>query len=277
MMKRISAVLISVICAVVLLAPVSAFAQDEAPELVSISFKNAEIDGKFDPDVLEYGLILDNNESSPTLESYSINGNADIFVTYTYDETNHQTGLTATLEYEWGSTIYNFSYKNAQKYSKNSNNLLTAIYCTYGELSPALNDEETEYKLYIPSDITELTITPVTSDIQAFCAPVELTLNNKQAPKITLTCTASDGSKREYHLSIKRVDKTTSQVKAEMAQPGYTSFVDGTRFYQKPEFIIAVCAAAAGIILITALFVITRRIAVNPYDMEEQPFFSEED
>ena len=46
---------------------------------------------------------------------------------------------------------------------------------------------------------------------------------------------------------------------------------------QKPEFVIAVCAAAAGIILITALFVITRRIAVNPYDMEEQPFFSEED
>lgn len=273
MRRKISFVFISVICACMVFTPVQAFSQDAAPELTSISFKNAEIDRSFDSEILEYGLVLEDNETPPTLESYKINGTAEIFITYVYDETNHQTGLTVTLQYDWGSTIYNFRYTNAAEYEKNGNNLLSAIYCTYGELSPALNEEDTEYKLYIPSDLTELTITPVTEDIQAYCAPIELKLSDEQTPKITLYCTASNGREREYLLEIKRVDKTTQQVKAEMAQPGFTSFVDGTRFYQKPEFIITVCAAAAGIIMVIILFVITRRIAVNPYDKEEKPFF----
>ena len=47
-------------------------------------------------------------------------------------------------------------------------------------------------------------------------------------------CTASDGNKKDYSISIKRVNKTTEQVKAEMQQPDYVSFVDGTRLFEKP-------------------------------------------
>lgn len=274
MRRKIRLILIIALCFCFLALPFQAFAADDAPVLTSISFKNAEIKDEFKADVREYGLVLENNDVSPTLESYQIKGESDIFVTYVYDDTNHQTGLTVTLQYDWGTTIYNFSYTNPAQYERNSNNLLSNIYCTYGELSPALNDEDTAYKLYIPSDLTQLEITPVTQDIQAYCAPVELTLDDEQTPKITLYSIASDGSKKEYLLDIKRVDKTTEQVKAEMASPDFVSFVDGTRIYQRPEFLIAVCAVIGGIIVIALLFAVTRRIAVNPYDKNEKPFYS---
>lgn len=274
MRRKISLILICAACICLSALPFQVAAQGNSFELTSISFKNAEIDGGFKTDVQEYGLTLENNELSPTLESYEINGNADIFVTYTYDETNHQTGLVATLVYETGSTIYNFKYTNPAPYEINGNNLLSSVYCTYGEILPSINDKDTEYKLYIPSDLTQLKITPVTQDINAYCAPFELILGNEQAPKITLSCKASDGSTREYLINIKRVDKTTEQVKAEMAQPDYVSFVNGTRLYQRPEFIITVCGLAGGAAVIVILFLITRRIAVNPYDKDEKPFYS---
>lgn len=274
MRRKISLILICTICFCLMLAPVQMQAQENIPSLTEISFKNAVVDKAFTSTVHEYGITLEDNTVSPTLESYKINGDADIFITYTYDSTNHQTGLTVTLQYETGSTIYNFKYTNPPSYSPNSNNLLASILCTYGELSPRLNDKDTAYKLYIPSDLTQLTITPVTQDAQAYCKPIELILDDEQTPKITLYCVASDGSKREYLLDIKRVDKTVEQVKAEMEAPDFTSFVDGTRVYQKPEFIVTVCAAAGGAVILYFLFRITKRIAVNPYDKDEKPFYS---
>lgn len=253
--------------------PFQTMAKENLPSLTAISFKNAVISGNFSTDVHEYGITLNDNTATPTLESYKINGNADIFVTYTYNSSDHQTGLTVTLQYNTGSTIYNFKYLNLPSYEPNSNNLLSEIQCTYGELSPALNNKTTVYRLYIPSDLTQLIITPVTQDVQAHCKSIDLKLDNKQTPKIPLFCVASDGSTREYLLEIKRVDKTLEQVKTEMAEPDYTSFVDGTHLYQKPVFIIFASTTAGGIVILYALFRITKRIAVNPYDKDEKPFY----
>ncbi len=253
----------------------SVFAQDDIPALTSIRFSNAQVDGGFKSELREFTLTLEDNSVSPTLESYEIKGDAKIFVNYLYDSTQHPTGIEVKLEFTSGSVIYNFIYTNPAEYSTNSDNMLTSIYCQYGEISPAVNEEDTAYKLYIPSDLTQLVITPVTRDINAYCAPVELKLDNNQEPKITLICTASDGeSKREYIVKTVRVEKTMQQVENEMMQPGYTSFVEGTRFYEKPEFVITAAAVIGGIIVLFILFKITRRIAVNPYDKDEKPFYS---
>lgn len=274
MRRKISLAFAVLIAVISLLPTAGVFAKEDTPSLVSISFKNAKIDSPFKEDIHEYTLTLDDNTAPPTLESYSVKGDADIFINYIYDETNHQTGVTATLQYDAGSSIYNFTYSNPAEYAINSNNCLTSVYSFYAELSPKLNSNDTAYKMYIPSDLTQLDITPVTEDINAYCAPVSLTLSEEQTPKITLTCTASDGSKRNYTFTIKRVDKTTEQVKQEMAQPGYVSFVEGTRLHEKPEFIVTLCAVAGGIIIIILLYEITKRFAVNPYDREEKPFYS---
>lgn len=251
----------------------NSFAQD-TPSIKAISFNNAVIDGSFKSEVYQYGLTLVDSSVTPTLKSYEINGEANIFVNYIYDESNHPVGITATLEFDTGSLIYNFSYTNPAEYSVNSNNLLSSLQCSYGELVPQLNDSDISYKLYIPKDLTQIKIIPVPQDINAYASPVELTLNDAQTPEIKISCVASDGSRRDYSFNIKRVDKTLEQVKTEMEQPDYKSFVDGTFIYQKPEFLICVCAVLGGAAVLLLLWRITRRILVNPYDSDEKPFYS---
>ena len=268
-------ILCAFVSVAVLSAGFTALALDEQPSLKSVSFENAEIQGGFSPDAFQYDVMLNDSSVSPVLKDYEISGDADLYVTYNYDEANRQTGIIATLQFEAGSLIYSFNYLNPVVAQPNSENRLADIYCPYTQLSPTLNDEDTSYKLYIPSDMTELKITPVAKDTGAYCPALTLTLDKTQEPEITLTCTASDLSTRNYVISIKRVDKTLEQVKAEMSKPGYTTFVEKTRVYEKPEFLLILGASAAGVLLIVLLFRITKRIAVSPYDSSEKPFYKE--
>lgn len=266
---------IMVFAAVLCTSQLFVSAQEPTPALTSIVFDNASVDGGFNPDKHEFGLTLVDNTVTPTLKNYQIDGDANIFVNYIYDATHHSTGIEVRLEYSSGSSIYDFNYTNPAEYEANDNNMLKSVYCQYGELMPEMNEKDTVYKLYIPSDLTKLDITPVTADINAHCTSVELKLKDNQEPTITLICTASDGeSTKEYSLKIKRVDKTIHEIDIERAQPDYTSFVEGTRFYERPEVIITACAVVGGVITLLVLFRITRRIAVNPYDKEEKPFYS---
>lgn len=245
-----------------------------APYLNDISFSNAEIDGGFRQGETFFTLTLNDPSESAQLDQYSINGNGNIFVTYKYDDSNHQTGIIVTLTFSSGSVIYTFNYANAESYKVSGNANLTDITCEYGELQPQMNPNDTAYKLYIPADLTQLNITPVTEDINAYCAVLPLELRAGQETEIPLTVTASDSSTKKYTLKIKRVNKTVEEVKAEMAQPGFSSFVDGELFYQKPVFIIAVGAVAGGLITVFILAAIIKRITINPYDEDEKPFYS---
>lgn len=258
-----------------LLTAVPAFSAETAPVLKSITFENAEIDGVFSPEVTGYTVTLADNSKTPQLKDYDIEGDGELLVTYSYDEAGTQTGIVATLNFENGSMIYTFTYSNPVSAPISSDNYLKDIYCNCGEISPAVNKEDVKYTLYIPKDLTELTITPVTSDTNATCPELQLTLTEEQTPELTLKCTASDGTQREYFLKIERVDKTTQQVKNEMSQEGYTTFVEETRVYDKPEFLVVALCAAAGLLVIIILRRIMIKITANPYDDNEKPFYKE--
>ncbi len=252
-----------------------AFADDTSVSLSSISFNNAQLDFELSPDVYDYTITLDSSGTSPSLKSYEIIGDANLLITYTYDDASVQKAIVATLDYGTGSVVYTFTYSNPEVNELSSDNFLTDIYCTYGEISPAVNTDDTDYTLYIPSDLTRLTITPVTSDVNAVCSPVNLTLTEEQAPEITLVCTASDGSERKYNIKISRVDKTTEQVINEMSQSDYVSFVEETKFYEEPKFLFILTCAVAGAVIIILLAFIAYRINADPYDKDEKPFYKE--
>lgn len=258
-----------------LMTAVPAFSAENAPVLKSISFENAEIDGAFSPDITGYTVTLSDNSKTPQLESYDIDGDGELFVTYSYDDVGTQIGIVATLNYESGSTIYTFSYSNPVSAPKSSDNYLKDIYFNCGEISPAVNNEDIKYTVYIPKDLTELTITPVTSDTNASCPPLQLNLTEEQTPELTLKCKASDGSEREYYLKIERVNKTTEQVKEEMSQPGYTTFVEKTKVYETTEFFIIALCVAVGLLVVIILRRIMVSISANPYDKNEKPFYKE--
>lgn len=244
------------------------------PVLTSISFKNAEIEGGFNPQIYDYTLKLIDNTVTPTLKSYKTSTNADIFVTYKTDETKHTTGIDVTLGYENGSVIYTFNFPFAERENVNSNNLLSAVDCKYGEVYPEINENDTDYKLYIPSDLTQITLSAATKNVSAYCeVPGTITLNTDQEPAITLIVTASDGSTREYTLKVKRLNKTCDEVRYEMAQPGFTSIVEGELYYQKPEFFIAVLSAAAGIAMLIIFIIVTKRLTRKVEDSDEEEFF----
>lgn len=249
---------------------------EDTPVLLDISFKNAKLDTEFEPSVYEYTITLDDNTVTPTLEKYLINGDANIFVTYDSDDTNHKTGITATIEYETGSKKYTFKYSNPPQYVVTSNCNLSDVYVFCGEVYPQINDEDTSYKLFIPSDMTNLKISPSTQDINAYCVNNfhETTLLPDQTFTITLTCVAPDGTSKDYTFDIKRSSKTEEEVKVEMRTYGYASLVEGTRFYEKPEFKVACGCVIGGTVIIIALYIFTKRIALNPYDKDEKPFYS---
>ena len=226
----------------------------QAPVLERIAFSGATIVGQFKSDVYQYQLVLDNAAVSPKLKSYKVQGEGNLFVTYDTDSTNHQTAVVVTL----------------------SENHLDSITCTLGELVPEMNADDTTYKLYIPSDLTSLMITPVTQDINAYCAPVEMTLAPEQEIDLTLPVTASDGQVRTYTIKVRRVDKTVEQVRAEMAQEDYTSFVEGTRFYQQPSFRMVVTAGVGGLAVLIVLLAFHARKTARVTDEDEPSFYRTE-
>lgn len=280
-MKKWLTVFIILIVCIIFCVPFFAFAQDstaesetENPVLLSISFKNAEIEPEFDANIHEYTLKLEYPSVSPSLDDYKIRGDANIFVNYETDETKHPTGILVTLEHKNGSDYYSFKYKNANNYAKNSNNLLAEVYCELGEIYPKLNDEDTEYKLYIPSDLKTINLSAVTKDVSAYCElPGSVSLNTNQDLNLSATVYASDGAARTYTFEVKRIRKTSNQIKAEMNDPNYKSMIDGELFYQKPVFAISIVSTIAGLALFLIFIKAAKRLTVRPCDDDETEFF----
>ncbi len=275
-MKKILPALLCLICLIsgCIFANAAEAPIQNAPYLESITFSNADIDGGFKTGETYFTLTLQNPNQSAALQSYKINGSANVIAAYTYDNTNRQTGITVTLEFDSGSVIYTFTYSNAPEYEVNSNANLAGINCEYTEVRPEINSKDTAYKLYVPSDMTQINITPVTQDINATASSTPVMLREGQETEIPITVTASDGTTKKYTFEIIRVSKTTEQVKAEMAQPGYVSFVDGERFYEQPVFAVTAGAVVGGIIVIVIIAAIVKRVAANPYDEDEKEFYS---
>jgi hypothetical protein len=243
-------------------------------ELQAVSFRNAQIVEKFSPEKYDYTLKLTDPKATPTLKDYRLSGDANLFVTYSYDDARHQTGVQVTLEYASGSTIYSFHYQNAAFYDKSENNYLREIQCPFGVVDPAITRDTTDYRLYIPSDLTTLNLSAATEDIGAYCEmPTEIALSAEQELDIPVTVTASNGEKRLYSFSVKRTDKTTKEF-ALLVESGNTDIlVRSERFYQKPAFLIAVLATAGAILLLMLLVRIAKRLTVEVSDTDEKEFF----
>lgn len=282
-MKRAITFIMSLIIGIISIIPIITFAQDNingkniaAPVLTSISFNNAEIRETFSPLANEYTIMLADSSVTPTLKDYKIQGDAKLFIEYSYDEAKQQNGIIITLQYDSGTNVYTFNYVNAKPVQQSDNNLLSAIECDLGEVYPEINDKDTTYSLYIPNDLTELKLSAVTQDIGAHCdIPSTIELNVDQEPTIKITVTASNSETRTYDLKIKRLNKNSEEVKAKLSDPDVDSIVEGELFYQKPAFVISLISVTGGIILLAVFIKIVKRITVKVNDDDELTFFEE--
>lgn len=274
-MKKLLGVIISISVLVCSVLPICAISADKiSPALESISFSGATIDDEFSPAELEYTITLSEPSKSPTLESYKIDGSANIFVTYSVDESNHQDGIIVKLENSNGATYYSFKYSNAVAYEMSDNNFLKSVNCKLGEVYPQINKKDTGYKLYIPSDLTEISISVAAEELSSSVDfPSEITLNESQEPIIPITVTASNGEIREYSFKVKRLSKSTEEIIKDMQNPNFKSIVYGELLYQKPEFKIGIICAIGGILIIALAIFVAKRIMIKVGDDEENEFF----
>lgn len=281
-MKRITKIILCTIVMLAMALPTVTMAKEatttkqsttqgvEAPMLLSVSFKNAKIEGSFEPSKFEYDLILDESGTTPTIENYKISKNAQVFVTNLNDTAQQQIGINVEIKNSNVSTNYVFRFANSTKVRVSSNNYLESFDCELGEVYPKLNEKDTDYSLYIPNDLTQLKLKATTKDVGATCsAPESIALNKDQNPVIEVTVTASDLSTRVYKFSVKRLSKNSSQVKAQMEEEGFTSLVKGELFYQKPEFRIAIISTATGLCFVIMLFFVLRRLTLKVDDPDE--------
>lgn len=275
-MKKSIYAAVSLIAVIIMLLPLSAFAADggvEVPVLKSVSFNNAELEGDFSSEKFEYDILLDSSQKTPTLKSYEVTDGASLV--FKQETAGGKKGVSIEVKKDSIGSTYFFKYDYGNNEPEiNSNNNLLALNCELGEVYPKINSHSTEYSLYVPDDMTEIKLEAVSEDANAVCNLAgTITLNTNQTPVIPVTVTASDGSVKEYSFTVKRLNKSSEQVRQEMQSEDFTSLVNGELFHQKPEFKIIIACTVAGLIIIVTAVILLKRLTVKTRDEDEIEFF----
>lgn len=238
----------------------SSSAVSQVPFLKAVEFTGAEIEGEFKSDIYEYTLNVTSYDELD-LKSYTASDPlAKIKFNYISNKSGAKKGIIITVEKDGISRDYKFYYDSMYTATKTSDATLSELFFNYAELSPEFKSDVYKYTLYLPSDLEVLTFEATTKDAEAVInTPTEIKLEKDQTTPITIMVTSSDGTQTaSYKLNIKRVDKTLEQVKKEMADPNYTTFVVKP-FYETATFYVIVLCSAFALALMIIIIISVKR------------------
>lgn len=276
-----------IVCFALLIAlamPFGALAKDgeqsktvSAPTLQSIEFNDAEIDGEFAPTEFYYKINVKSDGETPTLKKYKVSKGSEIFVTYNQNE--GMNGINVEVKNDTLSSNYFFEYKyNDIETELNSNNNLKELNCELGCVYPALNNEDTAYQLYIPSDMTELKLSAVPEDLGASCnVPQSVKMTTEQSPTFDARVLSSDGTQKVYTFEVKRLGITTKELKKELKNNSYENIIKSEVFHKSPRFKVLIFGIIGGIIVLIIAVMLLKRVAVKAQDEDETEFFDYSD
>ena len=159
-----------------------------------------------------------------------------------------------------------FSVYQSTAFAKSNDTSIKDVKISCGVLDP-------EYTLYIPSDLTQIIITPTANSQNATANKINLTLSEMQEPTISITCKAESGDTQKYTFKIKRIDKTVSEIEKEIGKNGYAVYINKSKFYQQTDFLICLGTVLTGIIILTLLYLFFRKKLIKPYDESEEQFY----
>ena len=166
-----------------------------------------------------------------------------------------------------------FSVYQSTAYAKSNDTSIKDVKISCGVLDPEFNSEKTKYTLYIPSDLTQIIITPTANSQNATANKINLTLSEMQEPTISITCKAESGDTQKYTFKIKRIDKTVSEIEKEIGKNGYAVYINKSKFYQQTDFLICIGTVLTGIIILILLYLFFRKKLIKPYDESEEQFY----
>ena len=139
------------------------------------------------------------------------NGKADINFkineALSFDEDNLGTPNT--------SKTININTQAEQQASYSTNNNLSSIKISNGELNPAFNKNTTEYNVTVDNKVTKITIDGTKEDDKASVDGFKEYDLDEGANKVTIQVTAQNGSSKYYTITINRKELDPIEVKTE--------------------------------------------------------------
>lgn len=267
--------LLSCLCAYGASADSTTQAQDE-PYLNSISFDGGTINETFSKNRYTYTFTLSQPGTRPLLKSYNISAGR-LYITYEVNEAGVETGVVATVQTQDAKRVYEFLYSNVDEIVENSDTSLASIDFNCAYLADDIYEDQSQYLLYIPSDLTVLNIYPVANDANAVCSgPFEFTLEPDQSPSVNITVTASDKTTRTYTFQTVRVTLTQEQF-VQCLENGDVDTIENSRpFLSQPGVKVAIVAGAFGLVVLLIAVPVCRKVLLSTEPPDDIEFFDGE-
>lgn len=166
-----------------------------------------------------YSVIVPNSTTSVTVTGTANHSKATVVVNGGSNLVVGDNPVTLTVTAEDGTTIKNYSI-NVNR-AKSSNNSLSNLTLSEGNLNPFFSSGRTSYTANVGRSVSSITVTPTTADSTA-----TLTVNGDPATSgtasssirldegpntITIMVTAQDGTKETYSVTVTRAANTVPE------------------------------------------------------------------
>lgn len=235
-------------------------------QLRVISFSNAQLSSPLTQGVTTYRLVSEKSADAIQLKSCeAYHSDAKITVVKTFDKEEATQAFAVTVTWQNEKTEYRFLLPQTQGNRVSADDAsLSKLEFSYGELSPKFQQGKTSYSLFLPSDVTELTLNACASSNGATVnAPKEILLNKGQEMKLDITVTAADGvTSTSYTVRLRRVKQTLAQVEELKKDPHFKGIAK-KGIMENPTLYVVLGGTLAAV-AIAGIFLWRRRLSLNP-------------
>jgi len=177
-------------------------------DLASLTVSNATISPSFSAGTTSYKASVPFEISKLDVKAVAADGKAKVSVNSPNLVPNGTTNVTVTVTAENGAKkTYTIAVTRAQdpNYQASGNNALSSITVEGFLLSPVFTPENTQYVIWLPYETESVKIGGTAADAKA---SVEViggeTLAAGQDNPVKIVCTAENGDKKEYVVTVKR-------------------------------------------------------------------------
>lgn len=177
--------------------------------LESLTVSNAEISPAFSTNTTSYTASVDFGVSKLNITAKATDSKAKVSISGNDLKVGTNTvKITVTAE-SGAKKEYSIKVTRAQdpNYVASNNAELKGITVSQGILSPAFDADKTDYIVYLPYEVTTFNANGTASDSKASAAATGDVALEVGENKATIVVTAEDGTKKEYNITIMRMQE----------------------------------------------------------------------
>lgn len=168
---------------------------------------DAALSPAFSPDVTQYSLIVPYSVSRLTLQYRAADSGADVSVSGNQLSVGSNTVVLTVTAADGSTRRYTLSVTRQPDPNAvlSSDAALAELEPSTGQLSPAFDPDCTDYVIYVPYEVRRLTLSATARDSKALDVTQPGGALEEGDNLLTVTCTAEDGSTRDYLVHVVRL------------------------------------------------------------------------